>query len=179
MLKPMIKALRAAQGRPGGAAILDILREEPVKQSLLTAAASGLPPISVVSDVLDQRFPGLLASSSARQFVGICIAGLMAEEGYEVAPSRARLHGAGPFKTGACYRPAHERATDRDDAVERMIAAEIKEELEDKIKDLETDLREEYEVEIKAAIQQKLAVEIQEALAEEFEERMREALASI
>jgi hypothetical protein len=119
----MIKALRAAQGRPGGAAILDILREEPVKQSLLTAAASGLPPISVVSDVLDQRFPGLLASSSARQFVGICIAGLMAEEGYEVAPSRARLHGAGPFKTGACYRPAHERATDRDDAVERMIAA--------------------------------------------------------
>jgi hypothetical protein len=119
----MIKALRAAQGRPGGAAILDILREETVKQSLLTAAASGLPPISAVSDVLDKRFPGLMASSSARQFVGICIAGLMAEEGYEVAPTRARLHGAGPFKTGAVYRLARERATDRDDAVERIIAA--------------------------------------------------------
>jgi hypothetical protein len=119
----MIKALRAAQGRPGGATILDILREKTVRQSLLTAAASGLPPISVVSDVLEQRFPGLLASSSARQFVGVCIAGLMAEEGYEVAPTRARLHGANPFKTGAVYRPARERAADRDDAVERMIAA--------------------------------------------------------
>ena len=126
--KAMVKAVRAAQGHPDGPEILGALREEPARQNMLAAAARGLPPISAVGDMLERRFSAALTSPSARQFIGVCIAGIMAEAGYEVAQTRARAIGAGPFKTGATYRriserAADERPTDRDDALERMIAA--------------------------------------------------------
>ena len=95
---------------------------------MLAAAAKGLPPISAVGELLERRFSDALAAQSTRQFIGVCIAGIMAEAGYEVAQTRARVSGAGPFKTGATYHRTSARVVNkenaaRDDALERMIAA--------------------------------------------------------
>jgi len=123
----MVKAIRSAQRQPEWQKVLELLSSEPVQHDMIAAAAKGLPPISAVGRILSERFPDSTTSNAARQFIGVCIAGVMAEAGYEVAQSRARVSDAGPFNSGATYRLARAaepgRGEDQDDALERMISA--------------------------------------------------------
>lgn len=108
------------------------MRQKRVRERLVKAAKLGVPPVSAISNDLLERFMPQIKLLIVKQFVGLCIKAVLAEEGFEVSQTRVRVYKDKLFTTASTYEQVKQEtdtagsmdaAGSSDDALERMMAA--------------------------------------------------------
>jgi hypothetical protein len=122
----MIRVQRAARAVIHGPEILALIIRPDTRKALVAAAETGRQPVSEISTLLQDNFPGDTELIPLRQYAGLCVRAVLEEEGFEIAASGVRMTRDPVFRTGAIYRrvaTGTERRLQRDDALERMLGA--------------------------------------------------------
>lgn len=129
MKKPtalMRKARRGSQSIVGGDVLLDALTSDAYVSALKEGVAEAVPPVSKISELLLQQFPGTapnLKATPVRQFIGSTVKAILSDEGYEVDESGIRLPNDPVFRSGSTYRLKTETEVGKeDDILERFVA---------------------------------------------------------
>ena len=124
------RAAHMAQSDPLRRDVWNFLRGEG-RAALIAAAATGRVPVGAVSQALLDRFGAeALKGPITRQFIGIAVSALLAEEGYALARPGVRLNGDPLFRAGALFeRPSAPRVGAEATLLERFVDALTTEEL--------------------------------------------------
>jgi hypothetical protein len=101
---------------------MEFLGRPDTRERLVRAADAGDPPVAAISEELRAQF-GLDAKVlPVRQFVGLAVKGILAEEGFSVAETGVRIPGDPVFTTGATYSRQEPQAADEaTDWVRRVV----------------------------------------------------------
>jgi len=122
--RAMQKARRMARSVPRGDELLELVTSSHSRRKLISAAEGDFPPVSAISEDVIALLGGEAAQCLlVRQYVGLCVRGLLAEEGFELAKERVRIANDPVFKTGATYQRAPRAAAARGGPIERMLGA--------------------------------------------------------
>jgi hypothetical protein len=123
--KAMRRARRAARTLKDGEAILARLQEDDARALLLEAVEDEMPSVAKVSTMLLAGFGQPVKQLPVRQFVGMAVKAVMAEEGYAPIETGVRIPGDPVFTTGAVYGKVEESEEQEaeDDILRTMIAA--------------------------------------------------------
>lgn len=97
----LAKARRAASVIHRGDEILECVEDE--KDLLIEGADEGVPPVSKIGRILDDRFGDDVKHLPVRQWIGSLVRALLAVEGYEVEERGVRFKDP-VFKSGSTYR---------------------------------------------------------------------------
>lgn len=96
----LAKARRAASVIHRGDEILECVEDE--KNLLIEGADEGVPPVSKIGRILDDRFGDDVKHLPVRQWIGSLVRALLAVEGFEVEESGVRFKDP-VFKSGSTY----------------------------------------------------------------------------
>lgn len=124
----MTRARRLAASSPVGPELLDFLRRPEIVAKLRATAAKGTPPAAAVSADLLANFPSAIRDPALKRKVGVFIAGVLDEHGFDVARPNVRMKDP-LFTTGAVYKLRAQEAAPVD-LVSRFAAALTEEEAE-------------------------------------------------
>src|SRR4051794_37243142 len=103
--KAMRRAQRSAQALVKGPEVFDLITSDKVRPLLVKRAERGSPPVTAISKKLVALLgPQLAKKLPVRQFAGVCVRGVLEEEGFEIADTGIRVTGDPMFRTGAVYR---------------------------------------------------------------------------
>ncbi len=109
----LAKARRAASVIHRGDEILECVEDE--KDLLIEGADEGVPPVSKIGRILEDRFGDDVKHLPVRQWVGSLVRALLAVEGYDVEERGVRFRDP-VFKSGSTYRRVDEDSDpDNDD----------------------------------------------------------------
>lgn len=113
---------RAAQTLRYGSAILDFLQRPAMRTLLVEGAKEGVPPVSKVSTELLTKFGDDMKQMPVRQFCGMAVKAVLAEEGWELEDTGIRIHDDPVFRSGATYSKAEaEESVDEGKILRSMI----------------------------------------------------------
>jgi hypothetical protein len=131
--KAMRRAVRSARAVTGGARILAFIKDAKTRQQLITAAESGVPPITAIS----RRLAELVGAKyvklpPVKQFAGVCVRAVLEEAGFQVAAKGVRVSHDPVFRTGSTYEriPVASKPTFLKRLVQSMTDEEASEVLE-------------------------------------------------
>ncbi|WFS69557.1 hypothetical protein CFBP4996_26560 (plasmid) [Agrobacterium leguminum] len=117
------KAHRSAKSIKGGDELLKVLTSGPYMTALEQGVAEEVPPVSKISHMLKERFPGDepdLKATTVRQFIGATVRAILSDLGYVVDESGIRIPNDPVFRTGSTYRKTSEEEED-DDILKRIV----------------------------------------------------------
>jgi len=120
--RTMRRAVRSARAILHGPQILELVQQPKVRRALISAAESGVPPVSAISGSLI----GVISAKDAKltvikQFVGLCVRAVLEQEGFDVAQTGVRLSGDPIFRTGATYTRAPHSPNDKARLLVRIL----------------------------------------------------------
>lgn len=101
--KIMRRAKRAAQALNEGPAILAFLQKPEMRALLVEGAKEDVPPVSKVSADLLEEFGDSIKPMPVKQFIGMVVKAVLAEEGYELEDTGVRIHDDPLFRSGSTY----------------------------------------------------------------------------
>jgi hypothetical protein len=123
----MRRAKTMARGRKQWADILAWLSKRQQRDLMVRAAQQQQQPLAAVVAGLLGQFGAALGEKGTKLFVGTAIAGIMEEEGFDVAATGDRMPASavGPFRSAARYArsPAAAEGWEGDDILATMLAA--------------------------------------------------------
>lgn len=117
------KAHRSAKSIVGGEELLKALTSGPYITALEQGVKEEVPPVSKISHMLAERFPGdapNLKAMPVRQFIGSAVRAILSDKGYVVEESGIRIPNDPVFKSGSTYRKTDEEEED-DDILKRFV----------------------------------------------------------
>jgi hypothetical protein len=121
---PLIrKAQRGSRSIVGGEELLQVLTSGPYIIALEEGVEEEVPPVSKISHMLKERFPGNepdLKAMPVRQFIGSAVRAILSERGYALDESGVRIPNDPIFSTGSTYRKIEEE-DDAEDFLERFV----------------------------------------------------------
>ena len=111
MSKSMRRAVRSAPAVIHGLRILDFVKQPKIRQKLVAAAETGIPPVTAISSQLESLVgPKDAKRPPVKQFTGLCVRAVLEEEGFQLADKGVRVSGDPVFRTGSTYvRVDHDR----------------------------------------------------------------------
>ena len=140
-MSAMQRAIRSARALHQGPEILALMRESKTRRSLITAAGSGAPPVTAISTALIEMLGAKTAKlAPVKQFAGLCIRGVLEEEGFVVASKGVRVSNDPLFRTGTTYRKRSAAPTHCHSLLERLIWSFTDEEVEEVVEILRSRL---------------------------------------
>ena len=102
--KAMRRAARSARAVLMGPQILKFIQDRRTRQKLITAAESGAPPITAISDRLAELVGAKdVKLQPVKTFAGICVRAVLEEEGFQVTAKGVRVSKDPVFRTGSTY----------------------------------------------------------------------------
>jgi hypothetical protein len=105
MSRSMQRAQRSARAVLHGAKILEAMQQPKMRRLLVAAAESGAPPVTAISDRLQELVgPKDAKLAPIKQFAGLCVRAVLEEDGFELADTGVRLSNDPVFRTGSVYR---------------------------------------------------------------------------
>jgi len=108
-VKKLIRRVkRAAQTLHDGPAILEFLQTTAMRALLVQGAEEEVPPVSKVSEALLAEFGNAIKPMPVKQFCGMAVKAVLAEEGWELEDTGVRIYDDPLFRSGATYRKADE-----------------------------------------------------------------------
>ncbi|TAY16708.1 hypothetical protein ELH91_07935 [Rhizobium leguminosarum] len=89
-----------------GDTLLGKLTSQPYINEMKKGVEENVPPVSKISHLLQEHFVSVpdITALAVRQFVGMAVRAILAEEGYEVEERGVRISGDPVFRSGSTYR---------------------------------------------------------------------------
>ena len=122
LARMMGRVERMSSAVPGGDKILEFVRAPATRKLLIDAAETGQPSISAISKKLAKLIGvDVLRLTLVKQFCGLAIRAVLAEEGLVPIQHGVRLHADPIFTTGTVYARRYEKGSKREEDLLRRV----------------------------------------------------------